>query len=263
MGFKGSLVQIQSLRQLKGIEQNQSLFLLTQCRHVKPVEIMFKYEILIPAYNSAASIGKLLEEAHLLKNPPQNIMVVDDGSTDATAAIARNGNAFVLRNERNRGKGFSLRTGFEYFLKNSSCSYLLCLDADLQHPISSIPDFLLAVERDSSSIIIGSRSMKWDEMPFLRVLSNRTTSALLSMLTKQKIKDSQCGFRLIHRRVLQAIKLKENGFQLESEFIIEAAKKGFPISFVQIPTIYNQEESNINHLGDTFRFIRLFIKEFV
>ena len=100
-------------------------------------------------------------------------------------------------------------------------------------------------------------------MPFLRVISNRTTSALLSMLTRQKIKDSQCGFRLIQRRVLEDIKLNENGFQLESEFIIEAVKKGYAISFVPIPTIYNQEESNINHLGDTFRFIRLFIKEFV
>ncbi len=224
---------------------------------------MLKYEILIPAYNSATGLGILLEEINLLKNLPQKITVVDDGSTDDTAEIGQKGSAFVLRNERNRGKGFSLRYGFKHFLENSTCPFLLCLDADLQHPASSIPDFLQAAETESASIIIGNRSKSWKEMPFLRVISNRTTSALLSMLTRQKIKDSQCGFRLIQRRVLEDIKLNENGFQLESEFIIEAVKKGYAISFVPIPTIYNQEESNINHLGDTFRFIRLFIKEFV
>ena len=222
---------------------------------------MLKYDILIPAYNAATSIGLLLDEIHQLENPPQKITVIDDGSTDKTAAIAQEKKALVLKNTKNRGKGFSLRVGFQHFLNESSCSYLLCLDADRQHPVSSIPDFIQAAEKTADSIFIGNRSKAWNQMPFLRVISNRTTSALLSLLTRQKIHDSQCGFRLIKRTVLENIRLNENGFQLESEFIIEAVKKDYTISFVKIPTIYNEEESNINHLGDTFRFIRLFLKE--
>lgn len=222
---------------------------------------MRTYDILIPAYNSAASLATLLHDIGQLKSPPQNIIVVDDGSTDQTATIALKGEATVLRNKRNMGKGYSLRFGFKYFLERSTSSYVLCMDADLQHPVSSVPGFIKQTESDKTFIVIGNRSKSLREMPFLRVLSNRITSALLSLITGQKIKDSQCGFRLIRREVLENIRLTENGFQLESEFIIEAVKNKYPLRFINIPTIYNQEESNINHLGDTFRFIRLLAKE--
>jgi len=221
---------------------------------------MVEYRILIPAYNAASTLAQLLQEINQLENQPRSIVVVDDGSQDATADIAKAFNTELIQNERNRGKGFSLRAGFNKFLNNSKNEYLLCMDADLQHPVSSIPKFIEAAQKSSEDIIIGNRSKKWNEMPFFRVISNRTTSALLTRLTGKKIKDSQCGFRLIHHRVLEQIQLKEDGFQLESEFIIQAVKNGHSITFVDIPTIYNQENSNINHLGDTLRFIKLFLK---
>lgn len=222
---------------------------------------MLKYQILIPAFNAESTLPELLKSISELDERPQKIIIIDDGSSDATSEIAAQYDVEVLLNDKNRGKGFSLQRGFRYFLDQDEDHFLLCMDADLQHPASSIPEFIRFAKDNQPMIVIGNRSKKISEMPFLRVLSNRITSAILTLLTHQQIKDSQCGFRLIHREVLQAIELSEHGFQLESEFIIESARRNFPLSFIDIPTIYNHENSNISHIDDTFRFIRLILKE--
>ena len=81
------------------------------------------------------------------------------------------------------------------------------------------------------------------------------------MLTGQRVKDSQCGFRLIHKDVLKELVLSENGYQLESEIILKSAKSGFDIDFIPVPTIYNTEKSHIGHVSDTIRFVQLVFKD--
>lgn len=223
---------------------------------------MINYEVLIPAFNAQSTIGQLIKQIRELKcRQPELIRLVDDGSSDSTALIAKNLGIDIISIESNSGKGFALKTGFRAFLETGSAEYLLCMDADLQHPVVSIPDFLKTVSENSKNIVIGNRKKNLSAMPFLRVLSNNITSFILTRITDQKISDSQCGFRLIHRDVLKKIELRENGFQLESEFIIEAAKKGIAIHFIEIPTIYNHRPSHINHVADTWRFIRLVMRE--
>ena len=100
-------------------------------------------------------------------------------------------------------------------------------------------------------------------MPFHRILSNVITSKILSIVTGQKIMDSQCGYRMIHRDIISKLELNEKGFQLESEMIVEVAKMRVKIDFVDIPTIYNQSGSSINNVKDTLRFIRYILKELV
>ena len=116
-------------------------------------------------------------------------------------------------------------------------------------------------EEKNSKFVLGVRKNRLKSMPGHRVLSNVLTSYIISWFTGQQIKDSQCGFRLIHRDVLKKIKLTENGYQLESEMLLESAKKGFLIDWVSIPTIYNAEKSYIGHFSDTFRFTRLMFRE--
>jgi len=224
---------------------------------------MFRYQILIPAYNVESTLPELLDSITRLDHSPTKIIVVDDGSTDATSEMAAQYKVELIQNDKNRGKGFSLQSGFRHFLDQQDDQFLLCMDADLQHPVSEISNFIQYATTNKSKILIGNRKKNISEMPFLRVLSNRMTSAILGLFTHQQIKDSQCGMRLIQRDVLQAIELYENGFQLESEFILESARKKFQIQFINIPTIYNQENSNISHIGDTIRFIRLIFKELV
>ena len=221
------------------------------------------YQILIPAYNAGKTLSVLLDELMSMIPAPLGITVVDDGSSDETAMLCRSYPVEIFRNPVNQGKGSALKTGFEAFLTSAQADYLLCMDADLQHPAASISDFLEKAEQTADRFIIGSRKRTAQQMPVHRILSNLLTSRLLSMLTKQKIEDSQCGFRLIHRDVLQKISLLENGFQLESEMLLKAARAGVRISFVPIPTIYAKEKSSMRNLQDTLRFIRLIVRYLV
>jgi len=218
---------------------------------------MKSFNILIPAYNASPSINEVINQLFNLDIHPTQIIVVNDGSTDETSSIANELNVNVVDFQKNHGKGAALLKGFENFLQKSNTEYLICMDADLQHPVKSIPDFL----KSNSKFVIGNREKSFKTMPFHRILSNVITSKILSFVTRQKILDSQCGFRMIHRDVISKLELNEKGFQLESEMIVEVAKMGINIGFVDIPTIYNQNSSSINNVKDTLKFIRYIIKE--
>ena len=100
-------------------------------------------------------------------------------------------------------------------------------------------------------------------MPAHRILSNSITSYILSKLTGQKIEDSQCGYRLIKRKVIEKMELGEDGYQLESEMLLKSAQNDVKIDFVPIPTIYNTEKSHMRNFSDTLKFIRLIVKHFL
>ncbi len=220
------------------------------------------YQILIPAYNAGQTISKLLTELASVGQQPVKITVVDDGSGDDTVKICQEFGVEILRNTENKGKGNALKKGFEAFLAHSDAEYVLCMDADLQHPVSSIPDFLRKAE-SGRRFIIGSRNRSVKSMPAHRILSNSMTSYILSKLTGQKIEDSQCGYRLIKRNVLEKMHLGEDGYQLESEILLKAAQNNVKIDFVPIPTIYNSEKSHMRNFSDTLKFIRLIVKHFL
>ncbi len=223
---------------------------------------MISYDILIPAYNAQHTIVELIKQIKNLKVLPDRIIVVDDGSRDNTSLLIKDDVNSLISLKFNKGKGFALRTGFEEFLNSGISDYLLCMDADLQHPVSYIAKFLRYATDKKSEFLIGKRERTFGVMPFPRIISNSTTSLILTKLCNQKIEDSQCGFRLIHRNALKKLNLHEDGFQLETEMIVEAAKQNIKVDFIQIPTIYNGHISHINHLGDTIRFIRLILSQF-
>jgi len=218
------------------------------------------YQILIPAYNAGDTLTRLLEDLTGMIPGPCKITVIDDGSSDGTARICRSFDIEILSHPFNQGKGSALKRGFEAFLATSNADYLLCMDADLQHPVTSIPHFLEKAQQTSDRFIVGARGRSAGNMPVHRILSNVLTSRLLTLITGQKIEDSQCGFRLIHRDILQKLSLQENGYQLESEMLLKASQAGVKISFVPIPTIYASEKSHMRNLRDTFLFISLIIR---
>ena len=222
---------------------------------------MIGYDILIPAYNAELTLPSLIHKIRQLSIQPQNIFLVDDCSKDFTVKIAEEFKCRVMINLRNTGKGYTLRKGYELFLKESKAPYLICIDADLQHPVDKIPDFLKIIQKKNVDIIIGNRDKSLKNMPLSRVLSNSITSYIISIMTGKKILDSQCGFRAIKRGVLENIKLKENGFQMESEFIFRANDLNYKIQFVNIPTIYGGQTSYIHHFKDTMKFIKLIFRE--
>ncbi len=216
--------------------------------------------IIIPAYNPELhTLHQLLARINQLSlSNLEQVLVVDDGSRPPIALVfPPNLPVQLLRQEINQGKGAALKLGFTRLLGNPHIQLILTLDADLQHPPEKIPEFLSRFGRYGEDIIVGYRSRSPRVMPPHRIVSNSLTSLIISLLTGQLVRDSQCGFRLIRREVLETISLKENRFHLESELLIRAGWQRFRIGFVPIPTIYNNEKSSIKNVQDTLNFIFL------
>ena len=209
--------------------------------------------VIIPAHNESKTLAVLIDQIRKLK---LGLVVIDDGSTDNTAVIAEQNKAILIRNPENMGKGAALIRGLKYCLKNDfdAC---ITMDGDGQHLPQDIPDFLeLAAKNDEVGLIIGNRMSCHRSMPLIRVFTNKFMSWLLSRIVKQKIYDSQCGFRLIKRKVLEKLTLRTQKFEIESEMIIQASRSGFKIGSIPIHTVYQKEHSHINPFVDTIRFLK-------
>ncbi len=160
---------------------------------------------------------------------------------------------FIIRNEKNYGKGYSLQKGFEKAIELKS-DIIITLDADDQHKPELIPIFLEGIKE--SDIVIGNRLNDLKTMPLHRRLSNKITSSLLSIKLGVEIKDSQCGFRAYRSEVIKNVKTVFSGFEAESEMIVKAVRQNFRIKFVDIPTIYGDQESKMK----SFQVVKGFIK---
>ena len=217
--------------------------------------------VLIPAYNAGTSLEELVNRLHRSIGDI-HVIVVDDGSRDNTAEIAHSVGATVLRHDKNCGKGAALQTGFDYFKKQPNVEFILTLDADLQHQPEDIQKFFSTQQQTSADIIIGWRKRAGTKMPVHRILSNTLTSAFVSLKTGMKIKDSQCGFRLIRKRVLENIQLESHGYEAETEFLIKAARLKFKIEFVPVYTVYGNEKSYMTHWATTINFIKVLLRKY-
>lgn len=206
---------------------------------------------LIPAYNEAARVADVVRaaRAHL------PVWVVDDGSTDDTAARAQDAGATVLRQTSNLGKGAALQTGFRRALAEGM-EAVLTIDADGQHDPTEMPKFLEAYATQRADLIIGARDFR--QIPWVRRLANTLGRRSFSWALGQPILDNQSGYRLISRRLLQAtLNSRERGFEFEVEMIVTCVARGFELRWVPIRTIYADEPSHINPWHHTVNFIRL------
>jgi glycosyltransferase involved in cell wall biosynthesis len=206
---------------------------------------------LIPAYNEATRLAPVVTGA--LSQLP--VLVVDDGSTDNTAAVADSAGAAVLPQIPNQGKGAALRAGFQRAI-DEGYGAVLTLDADGQHDPAEIPNFLQAYRADRADLIIGSRD--FDQMPWVRRLANSLGRRAFSWALGQYMPDNQSGYRLISRRLMEAMLASgEQGFEFEVEMIVVCVQQGFKLDWVPIRTIYAGEGSHINPLQHTLNFLRV------
>ncbi len=217
--------------------------------------MLSKTAVLIPAYNASDTISELIRRisSHFAQ---QDIIVVDDGSEDQTYEKAIVTDAVVLKHPRNKGKGEALKTGFNYATEKGY-NNVITMDADLQHDPVFIQSFVHRVQSTSADIVVGTREMNLKIMPFLNLLTNRLTSIIVSVFTGKIIKDTQSGYRLTNVKVFGSLDLKSKKYDLESEILLKAARKGFEIDSIWISTIYAGGKSFISPLADTLRFIVL------
>jgi len=214
--------------------------------------------IVIPVYNDRDSVLGLVQGIRTIIDCP--IIVIDDGSSDGIRAEDFVDVAYMKHSE-NRGKGAALKTGLN-LAQRAGFDYAITLDADGQHDPHEIPNFISQTKEYPDSLVVGMRNLINRDMPFHRQLSNNVTSLMLSLRIGQRVRDSQVGYRcypLKYSRLWDSI---EDGFMFESVVFFNAAKLRIPLAWQAIPVIYGNEESHINPLIDTLRFIRTFFRSF-
>ena len=208
---------------------------------------MRRIAALVPASQAAAHLGDVLTRiTRILPDLP--VLVVDDGSRDATAEVGRMFGGRVHSFAANRGKGYALLAGFDLLREYDG---VVTLDADGQHPPECIPSFIAAFD-ESTDLVLGARARTLD-MPAARRFANAMSSGWATAMAGQRISDSQSGFRLYGRRLLERTPITPGRYEVETEVAVRAARLGFKLREVEIPTIYGAEKSQISAFRDVPR----------
>ena len=203
----------------------------------------------IPAYNCGTSIGAVVAGARKVL---ADVVVVSDGSSDDTAeqALAAGGRLEIL--PENRGKGCALRRGIELALERKPAALVL-LDGDGQHDPGDLPALLAAWDGGELDLVVGARLQDSQRIPKVRFWTNYIGTRILSWMSELELEDSQSGYRIIASDLARRMRLRSDGYAIESEMLIKAGKLAARLGHVPVRTIYNEEESHFRPLIDTLR----------
>ena len=216
-----------------------------------------KLTIIIPALNEEATIGKVIKEI------PSNIkgiseivvVVIDDGSTDETAAIAERCGAVVIKHNRNLGLGMAFKTGVTYAI-NSGTDIMVNIDADGQFYPTDIPALVAPIVKKEAECTTASRFIDkslYPDMNIIKFWGNWAMSLLISFLTGQRLYDVSCGMRAYNRHALLNFNLSGN-FTYTQEAILNLAYKGIIIKEVPIKVIGRRQNGNSKIASNLFRY---------
>lgn len=194
---------------------------------------------IIPAYNEenalAEVIGRTFEHV-------DEIIVVDDGSSDKTSEVAIEAGARVIKHSVNLGKGEALKSGFKAV---GDDSIIITIDGDGQHNPSEIPDLIRPIIEDGADLVNGSRYMNGPEenTPAYRRVGQKVLDIATNISAGTKVTDSQSGFRAFSPKSKNVFRFKDTGFGIESEMLVDAAEAGLKIVEVPITVRYDLDGS--------------------
>jgi glycosyltransferase involved in cell wall biosynthesis len=227
-------------------------------------EIKSQTAAVIPAYQDEKHIGDV---ARRTRERLDHVVVVDDGSSDRTEQRAREAGVEVIVHEQNKGKGEAIKTGLSHWVgaasqggyeQNAQIEWVILLDSDGQHLPEEIDRFLLAaVAVTRPTFFIGNRMNDVARMPVVRRVVNRYMSSEISRVCGQIIPDTQCGYRMLHRELVPYMLGGGHRFDYDTEALIIASRKGYPVESVPISTVYTDQVSKIHPLRDALRFFKL------
>jgi glycosyltransferase involved in cell wall biosynthesis len=216
-----------------------------------PMNWTTRCAVVIPCLNEAREIAVVVDAVRRIV---PTVFVVDDGSEDATGALAIKAGAEVLRHEVPRGKGSALQAGWE-LARQRGFAWALTMDGDGQHSANDAAKFFEAAER-GAELVVGNRMGNPQAMPRVRRWVNRFMSKRISALAGISLPDSQCGFRLMNLAAWATLSMEARHFEIESEVLLAFARQGRRVEFVPIEVIYTSEQSKIHPVRDTMRWIR-------
>ncbi|HET9930594.1 MAG TPA: glycosyltransferase family 2 protein [Polyangiaceae bacterium] len=211
-----------------------------------PLKIAF----VVPAYHAERTVapvvvGLLALAATLPDTTAPAVVVVDDGSTDETGRRAADAGAAVVRHAENRGKGAALLTGFAW-AREAGARACVSVDADGQHP----PEEALALARHPAppgALVLGVRDLLGAGAPRKNRFSNGFSNAWMSFFAKQSLHDTQCGLRRYPLPEVLELGLRGTGYELESEVILKAIRRGIPVVETNVRVIYPPEHERVTH----------------
>ena len=224
--------------------------------------------IIVPAYNEVEQIQEVLDSIKKFITKEDNILAIDDGSTDGTLEVIKEQDIMYISHPHNLGKGAAIHTGVNYFLEHEY-DIAIFIDADGQHDPSHIPKFIQFFERTKVDIILANRfaTSTWkSNMPFTRKVSNLLSRFGLWLLYNRLfIPDPQNGYRGFRRNALENIPISANRYEAETEMIINGYLQEYKFGFISIESIYQpyHRTSKFSLVYDTWSIPKIMIQKFI
>src|SRR5277367_335238 len=200
---------------------------------------------IVPAYDAERMVGSVVRD--LLETLPDapTVFVVDDGSRDATANVAREAGARVLVHRWNRGKGAALRTGMAA-AASAGFDAAVTVDADGQHPAAEARK-LLDADADPRALLLGVRDLAGAGAPRANRISNAISNVFLSLFSRRALADTQCGLRRYPLPLTLALGGRDDGYAFEAEIILRAVAAGLRLVEVPVRVVYPPEGQRVTH----------------
>lgn len=211
--------------------------------------------VVVPTYNNAGTIAEVIKQVRQYSN---HILVVNDGSTDATAEIIESLDVLNISYTPNRGKGYAIRSSFNY-AKENGYDYVLTIDSDGQHYANDIEKFAKEIALNPDSLIIGARNLNADNMPSKNTFANKFSNFWYRVETGNKLSDTQSGFRLYPIRKIGDLHFFSSRYEFEVEVIVRAAWKGVNVYNIPIQVYYPPVGERISHFKPLKDFTRISI----
>jgi len=211
--------------------------------------------IVIPTYNNQTTLGTIVND---ILNYSDNILVVNDGSTDNTSVILNSlkDSISILTNIENKGKGFSIKKAFEHALENDY-KYVVTIDSDGQHFAEDIPKFIEFIADNGDTLLVGSRNMKSENVPGKSSFGHKFSNFWYWAETGENLIDTQSGFRLYPLKQMSQINFYTNRFEFEVEVLVRGQWNGIIVRNIPVNVHYDEPGIRISHFRPLVDFSRI------
>jgi len=212
--------------------------------------------VVIPLYNHAETVRQVVEKTLQLH---KQVLVVDDGSSDAGATVLEGLDVRILRHAENRGKGAALKTALDE-AQRLGFSHILTIDADGQHDPADIPLFIAEIEKYPTALLVGKRDFEQASIPGSSRFGRQFSNFWLRVQTGKSLADTQSGFRAYPVKIIQGLRLRETRYSYEIEVLVRAAWAGVELRDIDISVYYPPSDERISHFRgfmDNFRLTLL------